>query len=55
MDQSSPIVQVFLVQKTIASFPGSFPSFCHILYVTKAGKEPGNEGEEPGTNARKMV
>ena len=27
-----------------ASFPGSSPAFCHILYI-KAGEEPGNEAK----------
>jgi len=29
----------------LASFPGSFPGFCHILYdmQRKAGEKPGNE------------
>ena len=27
----------------VASFPGSSPAFCRILYATKAGEEPGNE------------
>ena len=41
------VIHTATIQSCIASFPGSSPAFCRILYSMrqKAGEEPGNEAE----------
>ena len=42
---STHVGMLCLCVYTVASFPGSSPAFCRILYSMrqKAGEEPGNE------------
>ena len=45
---------MYRLWNNVASFPGSFPTFCHILFCCRVPGMQQNAWEEPGNEARKM-